>query len=155
MTVNVEDWDGAHRSTYKRTVYADEGSSTKLVKVSGSWFYLDAEDGKWVLGSRAYPDNPVKYKRNPSRGKMATRRRTKKRKGGTVKRVGAALTRFLKKQNPAKMRGIKQVRVRKLKNGGVSITPVRTIGNPRRRRNGKVISGYGSTTMNPRRRRKR
>ena len=75
---------------------------------------------------------------------MATRRR--KKKASTTKRIGTALTRFLKKQNPAKMRGVKQVRIRKLKGGGVTITPVRG--------NGKVISGYGSTTMNPRRRRK-
>jgi hypothetical protein len=108
----------------------------------------------YAWDKRAYPNSRKFYVRLlKKKANMATRR--KRKKTGTVKRVGAALTRFLKKQNPAKMRGVKQVRVRKLKGGGVTITPVRTIGNPRRRRNGKVISGYGSTTMNPRRRRKR
>ena len=92
---------------------------------------------------------------------MAKRRK----KASASKRISAALTRFLKKSNPAKMRGVSHVRVKKLKTGGVTITPVRGNGkvisgygsttmNPRRRRrNGRVIAGYGSTTMNPRRRR--
>lgn len=54
---------------------------------------------------------------------MATKRR-KKRKAGTVKRISAALTRFMKRQNPGKMKGVTHVRVRKLKGGGVSIIPV-------------------------------
>jgi hypothetical protein len=41
------------------------------------------------------------------------------------KRISAALVRFLKKQNPSKMRNVKQVRVRKLRGGGVSIIPVK------------------------------
>jgi hypothetical protein len=62
------------------------------------------------------------------------------------------------------MKGVSHVRVKKLKGGGLTITPVQGNGkvisgygsttmNPRRRRNGRVIAGYGSTTMNPRRRR--
>jgi hypothetical protein len=49
----------------------------------------------------------------------------KKRKKKASKRVSAALTRFLKKQNPSKMKGVSKVRVKKLKGGGVTITPVR------------------------------
>lgn len=49
----------------------------------------------------------------------------KRRKKKVTKRISAALTRFLKKQNPAKFKGVTQVRVRKLKDGGISITPLR------------------------------
>lgn len=38
------------------------------------------------------------------------------------KRVPAAVTRFVRNQSP-KMKGVTHVRVRKLKGGGVSITP--------------------------------
>jgi hypothetical protein len=47
------------------------------------------------------------------------------RKGKLSKRVPKALSNFLKKQNPSKMKGVTQVRVKKLKGGGVTITPVR------------------------------
>lgn len=47
----------------------------------------------------------------------------KKKKKSATKRVSAALTRFLRKQNPAKMKGVTKVRVKKLKGGGVTITP--------------------------------
>jgi hypothetical protein len=61
---------------------------------------------------------------------MAKRRRRKNRtEKRAPKRISAALSRYLKKMNPAKMRGVKTVRVRKLKGGGVTITPVRN--NPR------------------------
>ena len=53
---------------------------------------------------------------------MATKR---KKKRSVTKRISAALTRFLKKQNPGKMKGVTRVRVRKLRGGGVSITPVK------------------------------
>ncbi len=49
------------------------------------------------------------------------------KKGKPSKRISAALVRFLRKHNPAKMRGVKQVRVRKLKGGGVSIVPVKPL----------------------------
>ena len=50
----------------------------------------------------------------------------KKRKRKSVtKRISASLTRFLKKQNPGKMKGVSRVRVKKLKGGGVTITPVK------------------------------
>ena len=49
----------------------------------------------------------------------------KKQKKSGAKRVSAALSRFLKKQNPSKMKGVTKVRVKKLKGGGVTITPVR------------------------------
>jgi hypothetical protein len=50
----------------------------------------------------------------------------KKKKKSAPKRISAALTRFLKKQNPSKMKGVTRVRVKKLKGGGVTITPVKT-----------------------------
>jgi hypothetical protein len=49
----------------------------------------------------------------------------KKKKRSARKRVSAALTSFLRKQNPRKMKGVKNVRVKKLKGGGVTITPAR------------------------------
>lgn len=52
--------------------------------------------------------------------------RTRKRnasKGSKQKRISAALTRWLKKQNPA-MRKAKGVRVKKLKGGAIKFTPV-------------------------------
>ena len=64
-----------------------------------------------------------------------------KPKRNKPKRISAALTRYLRKMNPGKMKGVSHVRVKKLKGGGLTITPVQG--------NGKVISGYGSTTMNP------
>lgn len=47
----------------------------------------------------------------------------KRKKKSPTKRISAALTRFLKKQNPGKMKGVTHVRVRKLKGGGITITP--------------------------------
>jgi hypothetical protein len=49
----------------------------------------------------------------------------KKRKRSVTKRLSKALTGFLKKQNPSKMKGVSKVRVKKLKGGGVTITPAR------------------------------
>lgn len=49
----------------------------------------------------------------------------KKKKKKAVKRISAALSRFLRKQNPSKMKGVSNVRVKKLKGGGVTITPAR------------------------------
>lgn len=57
------------------------------------------------------------YRTNP------TRKRLKKKK--LSKRVPAALSRWLKRQNPGKMKGVTKVRVKKLKGGGVTITPVK------------------------------
>ena len=45
------------------------------------------------------------------------------KKAKSSKRISAALTRFLKKQNPGKMKGVKAVRVKKLKDGGITIRP--------------------------------
>jgi hypothetical protein len=47
------------------------------------------------------------------------------KKGKLSKRVPKALSNFLRKQNPSKMKGVRQVRVKKLKGGGVTITPVK------------------------------
>jgi porphobilinogen deaminase len=47
-----------------------------------------------------------------------------KRKKSASKRISAALSRYLKKLNPAKMRGVTHMRVKKLKNGGATFTPV-------------------------------
>ena len=52
-------------------------------------------------------------------------RKSKRKTARVEKRVGAALTRFLRKMNPGKMKGVTKVRVRKLKGGGVSIVPVK------------------------------
>jgi hypothetical protein len=49
----------------------------------------------------------------------------KKKRGKLSKRVPKALSAWLKRQNPGKMKGVTRVRVRKLKGGGVTITPVR------------------------------
>lgn len=62
----------------------------------------------------------AKKSNSPKRPKSSRRARR-----GVTRRVSAALTRFLRKQNPAKMRGVKHVRVRKLKGGGISIIPVK------------------------------
>jgi hypothetical protein len=48
----------------------------------------------------------------------------KRKKKSGPKRITAALSRYLKKLNPAKMKGVTHVRVKKLRGGGVSITPV-------------------------------
>ena len=76
---------------------------------------------------------------------MAKRRRRKNRtEKRAPKRISAALSRFLKKMNPAKMRGVKMVRVKKLKGGGVTITPVRK--KSARRRNESISEGYYNET---------
>jgi hypothetical protein len=49
----------------------------------------------------------------------------KRKKRSVTKRLSKALSGFLKKQNPSKMKGVKNVRVKKLKGGGVTITPAR------------------------------
>jgi hypothetical protein len=53
---------------------------------------------------------------------MSVKRPKKKKQS---KRVSAALVRFLRRVNPSKMKGVKRVRVRKLKGGGISIVPVK------------------------------
>ena len=57
--------------------------------------------------------------------KVSNPRKKKNSKRSKQKRMSVALTRWLKKQNPGKMKGVTRVRVRKLKGGGVTITPVR------------------------------
>ena len=47
------------------------------------------------------------------------------KKGKVSKRVPAALSRFLKRQNPSKWKGVTRARVRKLKGGGLTITPMK------------------------------
>jgi hypothetical protein len=69
-------------------------------------------------------------KLNRGRRNMAKK---KKKKPSAQKRISAALSRYLKRMNPAKMRGVTHVRVRKLRGGGVSITPVRGTTTRRRR----------------------
>ena len=61
-------------------------------------------------------------------------RRKAKKKLSASKRISAALSRFLKKQNPGKMRGVTHVRVKKLKDGGLTITPVHGVTVRRRKR---------------------
>ena len=51
-------------------------------------------------------------------------RKRKKKKMSGQKRVSAALSRWVKKQNPA-LKNATHVRVKKLKNGGVSIVPAK------------------------------
>jgi hypothetical protein len=48
----------------------------------------------------------------------------KKKKKKSAKRISAALTRFLKRSNPSKMKGCTRVRVQKFKDGAVKFTPV-------------------------------
>ena len=57
------------------------------------------------------------HRPNPSR------KGGKKRKPSATKRISAALTRYLKKQNPA-MKRATQVRVQRLKGGAIKFTPV-------------------------------
>ena len=74
----------------------------------------------------------------------------KKRKKSATKRISAALSRYLKKMNPAKMKGVTHVRVRKLQGGGVTILPVHSNGPVRRRfprrRNESISEGYYNKT---------
>ena len=65
------------------------------------------------------------------------RRNMAKKAKAPSKRVGAALTRFLRKLNPGKMKGVSNVRIKKLKGGGVTITPLHGIPVRRRRRTKK------------------
>ena len=64
-------------------------------------------------------------------------RASKKQKKTVAKRVSAALSRFLKKQNPA-FKKASGVRVQKLKGGVIKFTPV---GNPSSKRQARVIRG--------------
>ena len=49
----------------------------------------------------------------------------KRKKKAASKRIGAALSAFLKRQNPGKMKGVTKVRVKKLKDGGITVRPAR------------------------------
>ena len=51
------------------------------------------------------------------------RKNSGKNQKKTLKRISAALTGFLKRQNPSKMKGVTRVRVKKLKDGGITIRP--------------------------------
>lgn len=73
----------------------------------------------------AQEDPRLIYLRVPSGRRANSPRKRKSAKKSPTKRISAALTRFLRKQNPGKFQGVTQVRVRKLKDGGISITPVR------------------------------
>lgn len=95
----------------KRYVGGVRASSNASAVSKGRKKY-GAEPGEEVV---ARIETPYGVSSNPSRKRP--------RKKSPVKRISAALTRFLKKQNPAKMRGVTQVRVKKLKGGGISITP--------------------------------
>lgn len=74
---------------------------------------------------RSYVENTesgkIVYRTNPARRNSVKRPKKKK----TSKRIGKALSSWLKKQNPGKMKGVTRVRVKRLKGGGVTITPVR------------------------------
>lgn len=58
----------------------------------------------------------------------------KKKARRKVTRIPASVTRFLKRINPAKMRGVVKVRMKRLKGGGVSLVPVRGEAKLRRKR---------------------
>jgi hypothetical protein len=74
-------------------------------------------------------------KRNSAmRPSRATKRTVKK----IEKRISAALSRFLKKQNPA-FKKAAGVRVQKLKGGVIKLTPIRS--NPATKRQARVIRG--------------
>lgn len=49
----------------------------------------------------------------------------KKKKKSAQKRISAALTRYVRKQNPKKWKGVTKARVKRLKNGGITIIPVK------------------------------
>lgn len=75
--------------------------------------------------------------RKGSTNKMATRKRRRRRnkvEKSAPKRISAALTRYLKRLNPSKMRGVTHVRVKRLKGGGATFTPVHGVVTRRRRR---------------------
>lgn len=75
-------------------------------------------------------ENEKRKRRNPTK---------KQKKPTPQKRISAALTKYLRKINPA-MRGATAVRVKKLKGGGVTITPVK----------GNVAEGfYDATGFHP------
>lgn len=73
------------------------------------------------------------------------------KKGKLSKRIPAALTKWLKRQNPGAMQGVTHVRVKKLKGGGVSIIP-----NPAKqyqivqKLHGRWVHGSFETANNPR-----
>ncbi len=66
----------------------------------------------------------------------------RKKKRSATKRVSSALSRFLRKQNPSKMEGVSHVRVKKLKDGGITITPIKFASNPRRPKDGVALKKY-------------
>ena len=76
---------------------------------------------------------------------MATKRKKKK---SPSKRISAALTRYLRKMNPGKMKGVSQVRVKKLKNGGLTITPVQGNGTAEARKEGRNAAYSDNRTLN-------
>jgi hypothetical protein len=91
-------------------------ASSNASAVSKGRKKFDAE-GERVVARR---ETPYGVSSNP--GKRCNRR---PKKGKPSKRIPAALSAWLKRQNPSKMRGVTKVRVKKLKAGGVTITPVR------------------------------
>lgn len=64
----------------------------------------------------------IRFCRKGSITKMAAKR---PKKGKLSKRVPAALARYMKKLNPAKMKGVTKVRMKKFKDGGFSVRPAR------------------------------
>jgi hypothetical protein len=81
-----------------------DGTQRRVVRISTGTVVA-----RW-LGGRKIASNPAT---------------NSKKKQSASKRIGAALSRWLKKQNPGQMKGVTHVRVRKLKGGGVTVTPVR------------------------------
>jgi hypothetical protein len=106
-----------------------QGATIKAAsaKAAVKEFKLDRA-GRMRKGTRY---RAVRHATNSARRpKKASRRTVRKVQG----KVSKALSRYLKKLNPAKMRGVTHVEVKKLKGGGVSFRPVKAHPVTRRRR---------------------
>ena len=82
----------------------------------GSWKHLGNESAtSQAHAIRQFKPDFPKGTTFKARAWAKSRTNGKRKKKKTVtKRLGAALTRFLKKQNPGKMKGVTKVRVRKI-----------------------------------------
>lgn len=65
------------------------------------------------------------YVENTDSGKTVYRTERKNPAGKVKKTIPSSLVTFLRHQNPGKMKGVTKVRVKKLKGGGVTITPAK------------------------------
>lgn len=87
--------------------------------------------------NRLYREDPDAAERAAYSGKVPRKKKNPKKKKkarSKTKRISAALSGFLKRMNPSKMRGVTHVRVKKLKDGGLTITPVHGVTVRRRKR---------------------